>query len=137
MNVFFRSLRLPRCSLYKLFVWTSAIGVLLVPAIESHPCQSKLLSQLISYKNCVPKRILTRQCIGMCSTFSRVNPNNPSAFERSCVQCRETSIRYKKVHVNCPNADGSRTFVKETLEIPVPTVCSCEAWSDETIIRAT
>ncbi|KAH3768938.1 hypothetical protein DPMN_170156 [Dreissena polymorpha] len=67
----------------------------------------------------------------MCSTFTRVDPNNPSAFECSCVHCREMNIRYRKVKITCPNADGSRAFVKETLEIPVPTNCSCKAWSEE------
>ncbi|KAL4234456.1 hypothetical protein ACF0H5_006102 [Mactra antiquata] len=108
---------------------------LCIQKVNTTTCKRQVTRQTITYKDCLPKRILTRACVGSCVTSASVSSTNPLQITRSCFQCKESIIRQKKVRLTCPNPEGPQPFRRILIEVPVPMECMCESCSFHDVIE--
>ena len=75
----------------------------------------------LTYGDCVSRRILTRQCRGLCNSrhHSILDAN------RECYNCDVTEVVVKRVSLLCPEQNDRRTYVPRVVDVNVPSKCAC------------
>jgi len=104
---------------------------------EGSSCTRRISTQLLTYKDCVPKRVFTHSCVGSCITHAQVSPTNPLVLEHTCYQCKEAVIKLRRVRMRCPNPEGPKRFRSVTIEVPVPQECMCQLCSFQETVNVT
>ena len=92
----------------------------------SATCKRRPSVQTITINECIPKRLLTYTCSGICSRHAHISSTNPFDITRTCYQGKETALRDRRVKIKCPSEEGPLRFIEVYMTVKVPGGCICE-----------
>ena len=92
---------------------------------SSRRCTLGFRAHAIEYGDCIPRTILTRDCIGSCSNRSPVHGEPPTNDNSDCNRCEVTEIVVRRVSLLCPDQNGRNRFTPQIFDLGVPHRCRC------------
>ena len=107
---------------------TVLISFVIIPTILSQ-CERKRIIQTIQYMDCQPKRVMSFECAGTCTSFSRPSPTMPGVLMRQCQCCQENDFITRRVRLLCPNTNAEIPFRFVTMSVSISVSCSCKSCS--------
>ena len=57
---------------------------------------------------------------------AQISKTNPYDITRTCYQCKETTLRDRRVKVKCPGGDRQSRFIDAYMVVKVPGGCMCQ-----------
>ena len=93
---------------------------------SSRRCTLGYRTHTLEYGDCIPRTILTRDCIGSCGNQGPRHDDLPNINgDNNCVRCEITEIVVRRVSLLCPDQNGRNRFVPKIFDLGVPHRCRC------------
>lgn len=100
------------------------LGLLRV-CVTSRQCSLGFRTHILSHEDCVPRRVLSRQCAGFCLSMNQIGVITDADDNSSCVSCEVSEMVIRRVSLMCPDNNKKERFIPVIFNVSIPHQCSC------------
>ena len=97
----------------------------MIPTVLSR-CNRRRIIHTIQYMDCQPKRVMTFECSGKCTSSVRPSSAGTGRLERFYQCCQESDSIARHVRLICPYIHGESPFNSVIVPLTIPLVCVCQ-----------